>query len=351
MRLATQPRDAAPDPDAVRAQAAGQPDRSARRRRHGPDHQRDDQGGAGGLRDAERRTPASPGQDRTNSVNDLTQDRCRKPGQEGRAGRSCRSRRTYPSSGSSRSPRRSRSFSVGDRAARRAEALQPGQARGLRVRDRAVAAADRRRPVPGQVLPDRDALHRLRHRDHLPVPVGGLVRRARLCSGSWRWSCSSSPCSSRTPTCGGAAGWTGTDAMGLEEKLPSGILLTTVEKLVNWTRKSSFWGATFGLACCAIEMMATGAPALRPRPLRHGGLPGLAAPGRPDDRRRPGEPEDGPGAAPDLRPDARAQVGAVDGRLRVVAAACSTTTRSCRASTTSCRSTCTCPAARRGRRC
>jgi NADH-quinone oxidoreductase subunit B len=47
--------------------------------------------------------------------------------------------------------------------------------------------------------------------------------------------------------------------MGLEEKLPSGVLLTSVEKLVNWTRKSSFWPATFGLACCAIEMMATGA--------------------------------------------------------------------------------------------
>ena len=45
--------------------------------------------------------------------------------------------------------------------------------------------------------------------------------------------------------------------MGLEEKLPSGVLLTSVEKLVNWTRKSSLWPATFGLACCAIEMMAT----------------------------------------------------------------------------------------------
>src|SRR4029450_341487 len=47
--------------------------------------------------------------------------------------------------------------------------------------------------------------------------------------------------------------------MGIEEKVPTGILLTTVEKLVNWSRKSSFWPATFGLACCAIEMMATGA--------------------------------------------------------------------------------------------
>ena len=48
--------------------------------------------------------------------------------------------------------------------------------------------------------------------------------------------------------------------MGLEEKLPSGVLLTTVEKLVNWTRKASLWPATFGLACCAIEMMTSGAP-------------------------------------------------------------------------------------------
>ena len=48
--------------------------------------------------------------------------------------------------------------------------------------------------------------------------------------------------------------------MGLEEKLPSGVLLTSVEKLVNWTRKASLFPATFGLACCAIEMMAAGGP-------------------------------------------------------------------------------------------
>jgi NADH-quinone oxidoreductase subunit B len=47
--------------------------------------------------------------------------------------------------------------------------------------------------------------------------------------------------------------------MGLEEKLPSGFLLTNVEKLVNWSRRSSLWPASFGLACCAIEMMAAGA--------------------------------------------------------------------------------------------
>ena len=46
--------------------------------------------------------------------------------------------------------------------------------------------------------------------------------------------------------------------MGLEEKLPSGVLLSTVEGLAGYMRKSSVWPATFGLACCAIEMMALG---------------------------------------------------------------------------------------------
>lgn len=48
--------------------------------------------------------------------------------------------------------------------------------------------------------------------------------------------------------------------MGLEEKLPSGILLSTVEGLAGYFRKASFWPATFGLACCAMEMMTFGAP-------------------------------------------------------------------------------------------
>lgn len=45
--------------------------------------------------------------------------------------------------------------------------------------------------------------------------------------------------------------------MGLEEQLKSGILLTTLDKMVNWSRKSSMWPLLFGLACCAVEMMCT----------------------------------------------------------------------------------------------
>ena len=41
--------------------------------------------------------------------------------------------------------------------------------------------------------------------------------------------------------------------------LGSGFVTTSLDKLVNWSRASSMWPLTFGLACCAIEMMATGA--------------------------------------------------------------------------------------------
>ena len=36
-------------------------------------------------------------------------------------------------------------------------------------------------------------------------------------------------------------------------------MLTTVDNVVNWMRKNSIWPMTFGLACCAIEMMSMGA--------------------------------------------------------------------------------------------
>jgi len=38
-----------------------------------------------------------------------------------------------------------------------------------------------------------------------------------------------------------------------------GFLVSTLEKGVSWARTRSMWPATFGLACCAIEMMGTGA--------------------------------------------------------------------------------------------
>ncbi|MEA3335442.1 MAG: NADH-quinone oxidoreductase subunit B family protein [Chloroflexota bacterium] len=48
--------------------------------------------------------------------------------------------------------------------------------------------------------------------------------------------------------------------MGLETKLGSddGIVVTSLESMVNWSRSNSVWPLLFGLACCAIEMIASG---------------------------------------------------------------------------------------------
>jgi NADH-quinone oxidoreductase subunit B len=47
-----------------------------------------------------------------------------------------------------------------------------------------------------------------------------------------------------------------------ERQFASRLLTTTVEKALAWARSSSIWPATFGLACCAIEMMHTVGPRL-----------------------------------------------------------------------------------------
>ena len=40
---------------------------------------------------------------------------------------------------------------------------------------------------------------------------------------------------------------------------PEGVFMTSLDFAVNWARKNSIWPMTFGLACCAIEMMSMGA--------------------------------------------------------------------------------------------
>src|SRR5947207_3744098 len=45
----------------------------------------------------------------------------------------------------------------------------------------------------------------------------------------------------------------------LEGRFEENLMVTTLEQGIAWARESSIWPLTFGLACCAIEMMATGA--------------------------------------------------------------------------------------------
>ena len=43
--------------------------------------------------------------------------------------------------------------------------------------------------------------------------------------------------------------------MGVEGLLKEGFVTTSADKLINWARTGSLWPVTFGLACCAVEMM------------------------------------------------------------------------------------------------
>jgi len=45
----------------------------------------------------------------------------------------------------------------------------------------------------------------------------------------------------------------------IEGRFEENVVLSTLEQAMNWAKESSIWPMTFGLACCAIEMMATGA--------------------------------------------------------------------------------------------
>jgi NADH-quinone oxidoreductase subunit B len=46
---------------------------------------------------------------------------------------------------------------------------------------------------------------------------------------------------------------------GQQGPVAEGIITTTLDNAINWARKSSLWPMSFGLACCAIEMMSMSA--------------------------------------------------------------------------------------------
>jgi NADH-quinone oxidoreductase subunit B len=49
------------------------------------------------------------------------------------------------------------------------------------------------------------------------------------------------------------------DSITVPEELQANVMVSTLDKVYNWSRSSSVWPVLFGLACCAIEMIATAA--------------------------------------------------------------------------------------------
>ncbi|MFN6058969.1 MAG: NADH-quinone oxidoreductase subunit B, partial [Burkholderiales bacterium] len=47
--------------------------------------------------------------------------------------------------------------------------------------------------------------------------------------------------------------------MSLEGVFKEGFITTSYDSVVNWAKTGSLWPMTFGLACCAVEMMHAGA--------------------------------------------------------------------------------------------
>ena len=160
-----------------------------------------------------------------------------------------------------------------------------------------------------RLRPDRHVLPDSARRLHLRLAQGrarlGPVARARAASAKAAQT-------RRTPR---TMAHTDTHDHGLDPELP--LLTTTVEK-------AGAVGAPLGHLAGAVRARllrhrddGDGRQPLRHRALRRRGVPRLAAPVGPDDRRRPAVAEDGAGDAPRLRPDAGAEVGHLDGRLRV----------------------------------
>src|ERR1700682_3283112 len=140
------------------------------------------------------------------------------------------------------------------------ERARPAQAVPRKIGSLRVRHAGGRgcaRAAVGEVLPGGDDFSAVRHRGGVSLSLGDGAARSgmdRIHSGRPLHGAAAGRVHLRLAQGRARLGERERVEMGLESEIP--VLTTTVEKMVQWARRSSIWPVTFGLACCAIEMMA-----------------------------------------------------------------------------------------------
>src|SRR6185503_661518 len=144
---------------------------------------------------------------------------------------------------------------AGEGEERRAETV------ALRMRLRSL----RRQPheIRRALLPRRHPVHRVRSRDRVPVPMGGGARQDRIVRTRRHGHLPVHPrggihlrVEEGSARMGLETAAVADEPQGFAER---GFVTTSIDAAMNWARTGSLWPMTFGLACCAVEMMHAGA--------------------------------------------------------------------------------------------
>src|SRR4051812_2722088 len=116
------------------------------------------------------------------------------------------------------------------------------------------------------LLPRRHPFHPVRPRDRVSFSVGGDAQRDRLFRIRIDDGVPPHPGRGLRLRMDEGGSGVGVASMGASEPRvmneglnQQGFVTTSIDAVINWTRTGSLWPMTFGLACCAVEMMHAGA--------------------------------------------------------------------------------------------